>query len=216
MIRNRPFGGLFIACLLIHSSLLSAANTATISGTVTSAEDGTPIVGATVVASISRFNYWVGNSDAGGNYSIEVDIIQANQSVYLEAGSPSHHPSRFGVIEQPQCYFGCPGDGAIAIAAGDVLPNVNISLSSGGGHFGGTVLAADTGGPLQGIRVRPFARTETFIAQFSELFFGVTEADGTYQTPLALPAGEYHVLTHSDIPPYYSTRALGNTPLSIR
>ncbi|TVQ31783.1 MAG: carboxypeptidase regulatory-like domain-containing protein [Wenzhouxiangella sp.] len=209
---HRLCGVVFVASVVLHSSALLADGPATISGTITSAEDGSPIAGATVVVSANRVTFWTTISGADGSYTVEVDTPVTLPSVYLEAGSPDHRPWRFGAVEQPECYFGCAGDGSFSLSPGDSLIDRNMSLSSGGGHFSGTVLAAGTGAPLENIQVRPFSRTANVVAQFSELFFGVTAADGTYQTPLALPPGEYHALTQSNATPLYSTRAFGNLP----
>lgn len=186
-----------LAC--IHGPAL-ALDPATLTGEITNSATGEPISGATVVISASRSLNWETLTDSDGRYEIEIPFStgSSTRAVVVEAASPDHLPARLGGNQSISCYFGCPGDGEITIASGDLVTDQDLALSPGGGRFAGTVSATASEAPLADIEVIPYRVTEDgSVAPFLNQFAGVSAADGSYQLPLALPAGPYHVLAQS-------------------
>lgn len=206
------------AVLLVLACLMGpayAVDPAIISGQVTEAGTGTPISGATVVVSVSQTLNWVGQTNADGEFEVEVLFSpgQPSLQVVIEAGGPDHLPQRFGgTPDSPVCFFGCPGDGWITVSSGGLLEDKNLALLPGGGRFSGSVISANTGQPLDGIEVVPILSTGDGAIQFLNApFYGITSADGSYTVPLAMPPGSHHALARVALAPEnHVATAFGN------
>lgn len=206
------------ALLLILACLMGpayAVDPAIISGQVTEAGSGAPIADATVVVSVSQAINWVGQTNADGEFEIEVLFSpgQPSLQVVIEAGGPDHVPQRFsGAPDSPVCFFGCPGDGWITVFPGDALDDKNLALSPGGARFSGLVFSANSGQSLAGIEVFPYRATEGDIQFFNVPFAAVSSADGSYTMPLAMPPGRYHALARvpQGAPQNHVATAFGN------
>ena len=203
----------FLLALTFLAGFAYAFDPAVVRGQITDNDSGTPIAGATVVISVNLQVNWVGQTNADGEFEIEVPLA-ASQSVVIEAGGPNHLPSRFnGTPDPPTCFFGCAGDGVVELEPGVVLEDINFALSAGGGRFAGSVVSANSAQPLAGIEVRPYRVTETGDLQFFNApFAGISAVDGSYVMPLAMPSGRYHALARvpADAPQTHVATAFGN------
>jgi len=188
-----PLMGAF--CLLVSQ----LAHSATINGTVTDNDSGAGIAGVTVVIS-DMDQPWYQRSVAevttntSGEYSATVSIDPGETlTLVVEAAGPNHGPARHGGSAGNGCYFGCGGlDGALSVSESDTLTNVDITLEEGG-RFSGIVTDASDGSPIGNAFVEP-VRPDNVALRFSNHFLGITNAAGDYETSLALPPGNYHML----------------------
>ena len=170
--------------------LASGDNTATISGTITEAANGTPIEGATVAVGILSGGLHVGTTDASGNYSISMPVSSGGMEVMVEAASATHAPARYDFAGEAFCYFSCtPIGGEFTINPGEAVTGIDISLDEGG-TLSGSVAHADTGVPAEDARIE-LTTQEGY--NYSDHFEAVTGSDGTYSQPIALPAGTYFI-----------------------
>lgn len=188
---------------------------ALISGQITEAGSGAPISGATVVVSVNQALRWTSQTGPDGHYEIEIPLsaVEPSRLVVIEAGGPGHLAQRLdGEPDSPMCFFGCPGDGWVTVTSGDVLDDSNLALSPGGGRFSGSVSAANSGQPLDGIEVVPYRVTDDGIQFYNAPFFATTSADGSYTMPLAMWPGSYHALAQlpASAPQNHVATAFGN------
>ncbi|MCH8478477.1 MAG: carboxypeptidase-like regulatory domain-containing protein [Wenzhouxiangella sp.] len=208
LVRFRATGPLsLLAALAILLPAIASGQEATISGVVTEAGSGAPIENALVVAARNRFDLYTTTTDASGAYQLTVPMGGlAEVQIVLEAAGPDHAPTRFGGAPEVLCYFACgAGDGFFTLEPGDVLGEHDLELEPGG-RLAGTGTAADTSDGLQGAGVIVYSGTEGL--EFSQLWFAaLTDADGHWELPLALPAGDYHLIANAFSSGNYVARA---------
>ena len=189
---------------------IASGQEATISGVVTEAGTGAPIEGALVVAGRNRFTLFTTTTEPGGAYQLTIPMDGlAEVQIVLEAASSDHAPARFGGEAENLCYFACGGgDGWITLEPGDALVDHDIALEPGG-RIAGQVTAADTSAGLEGAWVSAFSGSNGF--EFSQQYFAaLADADGNWELPLALPAGDYHLIATAPASANYVARAWDN------
>ncbi|MGY6631246.1 MAG: carboxypeptidase regulatory-like domain-containing protein [Wenzhouxiangella sp.] len=200
-----------LAALATLLPAIASGQEATISGVVTEAGSGAPIENALVVAARNRFDLYTTTTDASGAYQLTVPMNDGlgEVQIVLEAAGSDHAPARFGGEPEVLCYFSCGGgDGHFTLEPGDELVDHDIELVLGG-RIAGSVTAADTSDGLEGAGVRVYSSTEGL--EFSPLYFGtLTDADGHWALPLALLAGDYHLITEAFSSGNYVARAWNN------
>ncbi len=199
-----------VAVLATLLPAIASGQEATISGVVTEAGSGAPIENVLVVAARNRFNFHTANTDASGAYQVTVPLDGLSEvQIVLEAAGPDHAPARFGGEPELLCYFSCGGgDGQITLQPGNALVDHDIELAPGG-RIAGTVTAADTSAGLDGAGVIVYSGTVGL--EFSQqLFAALTDADGNWELPLALPAGDYHLVAVPASSGNYVARAWDN------
>ena len=111
LMRHR-FVFLAIALLLAVDAL--GSEPAVITGTITDADSGLPIAGATVAFGLN-FNVVTTLTHADGTYSLPVEMFgSASRFGFIEAAGPDHAPARVGGEPVLNCYFACgAGDASI-------------------------------------------------------------------------------------------------------
>jgi hypothetical protein len=185
-----------LVCLgAIWCSCLLASTSAQLSGTVRAS--GAAVADARVVVTAFEAPIAVFETSTGedGSWTIEVPLDGlASRSVYLEAGSSEHAPSRFGGAPDLAAFFGYPGTGAQILEPGDVLTGLDIELAVGG-RLSGSVRARIDSSAVPGASVRPALAVDGQVRVFSSQFHAVVGADGLWQSPLTLPPGEYRLVT---------------------
>ena len=175
-----------------------AGTPAQLSGTVQA--DGSAVADAVVVVTSFEepFGVFETSTDADGNWTLQIPMDGlAQRSVYVESASSEHAPARFGGAPEVPAYFGSPGSGAQVMEPGDVLTGLDFNLSAGG-RWSGSVRAQADDSALPGAGIWPFAVADNEVRVFSPQFYPNVGADGLWQSPLALPAGEYRLLA---VPP---------------
>ncbi|TVQ38493.1 MAG: hypothetical protein EA370_05740 [Wenzhouxiangella sp.] len=210
LVRFRAPGAVALAALATLLPAIASGQEATISGVVTEAGSGAPIENALVVAARNRFDLYTTTTDASGAYQLTVPMNGLGEvQIVLEAAGSDHAPARFGGEPEVLCYFSCGGgDGHFTLEPGDELVDHDIELVLGG-RIAGSVTAADTSDGLEGAGVRVYSSTEGL--EFSPLYFGtLTDADGHWELPLALPAGDYHLIAEAFSSGNYVARAWDN------
>jgi hypothetical protein len=170
--------------------------TVTVSGTIRDATNNERTLSDVVVAVSDPGVDGVlayATTDSEGWYSLDVSVPTASREIIIEAAGPSHAPQRFGAASTPNCFFNCAGgDAAITVTAGDVV-NANLELPPGG-NLAGRIEAAGSDDPIVGASIVLVGADET---TFSNDFAAATDINGDYQTPLAVPAGEYFLLAET-------------------
>ena len=162
----------------------------TVSGTVFDNETGVEVEGALVNVQANGFQNFSGTTAVDGTYSIEVSVNGPSQ-IIVEAASAVHQPQRFGGTVDTPCYFGCGGGGGqVSVAPGDIVAGTNFSLMTGG-TMTGTVTQVDGDGGIAGVQLQLFSADGS---RLSSDFWAVTDANGQYASPLALPPEEFFVL----------------------
>ncbi len=191
---------LFIISLLLAPTLSWAGtgDSATLSGTITESGSGDPLENVTVAVSDINQAGWgwpvaEATTDPSGHFSVDVPMDPGQtRSLIVEAAGPSHAPGRYDGVSATGCFFDCGGDsGAFNVSEGGEISDLDFSLEPGG-TISGTVVASNTGAPLENAVVEP-RRSEDGHG-ISQHFSALTDADGNYQLPLALAPGEYHFL----------------------
>lgn len=160
-----------------------------ISGTVT--EEGTGALLADVevnIIDVAGNHVTYGKTDALGTYTIYNSLPPGT----YHAKTWNHQ----GYVNELYDGISCPnwcdltlGDD-ILVAAGVTTPGIDFELASGG-RISGTVTAAGTGAPLEGVFIDLFTPTEEWISNPS------TDSAGEYLSP-ALPPGTYFARTWND------------------
>ena len=186
-----------LACLLLAVALLlpgvAAAQTGTVSGTITDVSTHLPIASVTVdVVIVDGSTIASASTNASGAYT--VSGLPPGALYYVIAQSVAA-----GYIAAVYPDATCPGScGALDLAAGTPIQvpaggNVsgrNFALAPGG-RISGTVSAAGGGAPIAGASVTAWARVGTSaLATFST----VSDASGAYRIP-GLPPGTYFLAT---------------------
>jgi protocatechuate 3,4-dioxygenase beta subunit len=153
---------------VVNFALLS--NPGTVSGTVTAANTGLPISGATVEVNFNNVVIFSTLTNGSGNYTI--------------AGVP---PGTYVIHAHAMNYqTGIVG----AIVQSDQTTTVNFSLQSNPGTISGTVTAANTGSPISGATVEVNLNNVV-------IFSTLTNGSGNY-TITGVPPGSYVMHAHSD------------------
>jgi len=161
-----------------------------VSGTVVENETGVAIEGALVNVQANGFQNFSGTTAVDGTYSIDVSVTGPSE-IIVEAASALHQPQRLGGAAETSCYFGCGGGGGqISVSPGDVVADADFSLMTGG-TMTGSVTQADGGSGISGVQLQLFSIDGS---RLSSDFWAVTDADGQYASPLALPPGDFFVL----------------------
>lgn len=194
---NAPLQGSFLAALLLAPSA-AVAQSATIEGTITDADDGAAVAGATVAvsnpASGQTLPIETTTTDTAGDYTLDIPLDTGTTlEVVVEAAGEAHAPARHAWSDPLPCYFNCGPGGEILIEEGMTHSGIDIALENGG-TISGTVTAADTGAPLEGASVRPVAAVSH--EEFSFHFRASTDGGGGYTSPLALLEGDYLLFAH--------------------
>ncbi len=184
---------MFFTLMLLLAVDARGSEPAVITGTITDADSGLPIAGATVAFGLN-FNVVTTLTNPDGSYSLTVEMFGATgRNGFIEAAGPDHAPGRIGGEPVSNCFFSCGSGGAeaglIELAAGAVLNDQDLALSPGG-RLSGQVSAVG-GGPLGNVRVSPVSRDFAQLTiGHSDHFHGVTNPDGSWILPLALPPGD--------------------------
>jgi len=160
-----------------------------ISGTVTEEGTGTPLADIEVnIMDVAGKHVTYGRTDGSGNYTIYNSLPPGT----YHAKTWNHQ----GYVNELYDGISCPnwcdlmlGDD-ILLAAGATTTGVDFALSLGG-RISGTVTAAGTGAPLEGVFVDLFTPTEEFISN------PTSDSSGEYLSP-ALPPGTYFARTWND------------------
>ena len=175
-----------------------AGTSAQLSGTVQA--DGSALADAIVVVTSFEepFGVFETSTNADGNWTLKIPMDGlAQRSVYVESASHAHAPARFGGAPEVPAYFGSPGSGAQVLEPGDLLTGLDFNLTVGG-RWSGSVRTQADDSALPGASIWPFAVADDDVRVFSTQFYPVVDADGLWQSPLALPVGEYRLLA---VPP---------------
>ncbi len=189
-----------LALLLLSTSTL-AEDTASLSGVITAAGSGEPLEGITVVISDvnqhqSAPSAAQATTNSAGEWSAEVEFtFDPERSVIVEAAGPDHAPARHGGSAFWNCYFHCQGagdEGAITVSPGDSITELDIELEPGG-RIAGSVTRANDGEPLEAAQVLAFPPDAPHV-RYSSHFRGVTDQTGDFESSLALPPGDYHLM----------------------
>lgn len=170
-----------------------ADGSAQLSGTVRAG--GSAVADAVVV--VTAFEAPGGSfqtsTSVDGSWMLEVPLAGlAIRPVYVEAASGAHAPARLGGAPDLPAFFGYPGSGALSLEPGSILTDLDIDLPPGG-RLSGSVRTQADDAAVPGASVRPFANADGQAVVFTGLFHAVVEADGQWQSPLALPPGDYHL-----------------------
>lgn len=180
--------------LLILSCPSGWAQSGTIEGTIT--DGSSPLAGVTVAVG-DPMQSWTSllattTTDGSGTYSITFEVpAGGSRDVVVEAAGPAHAPARYGWSDPLPCFFNCGPGGEVTVGDGATLTGIDFSLPAGG-RISGTITASDTATGLSGATVELFDPGE--LSAFSPGFNAITASDGSYETSLALPPGNYHVL----------------------
>jgi 5-hydroxyisourate hydrolase-like protein (transthyretin family) len=177
----------------------AAAQTGSISGTVTDAGTGAPIVNMNVIAfniDLSG-NVFDTETDASGNYTIS-GITPGQYFVFtdnISGGGPQYVNEVFDNIP---CLLGqgCDVPEVIdatfqSVTSGATIQNIDFALEMAG-SVAGTVTNAVSGAPLQNIGVSAIRRFGNSVIQ---LGFATTNATGAY-TISGIPPGPVYLLTN--------------------
>lgn len=191
---KRAIYRLAIAAMLPAFSGGALAQSATIEGTVTETGSTAPIDGAIVAVSDPtinfRFTLATGTTNASGEYSITLPMDPgATRDIVVEAAGPDHAPSRHGFTGTLPCFFNCGPGGEISLSDGSTLANIDLSLEPGG-RVSGTITDADSGDPVAGATAGLLTPE---LQEYSFQFSGVSQADGSYTTGLAVQPGTYYL-----------------------
>ena len=174
--------------------MVFANSPAQLSGTVRAG--GLPVADAVVVVTAfeAPFASLQTQTAADGTWILEVPFPSpASRPVYVEAASAQHAPARFNGAPEVPAFFGYPGTGALVVEPGQLLTELDIDLATGG-RLAGSVRAQADNAPLPGASVRPVTAFDGQTALFSAEFHAVVGGDGSWQSPLALPPGDYRVV----------------------
>jgi hypothetical protein len=174
---------------------LAAAQTGSISGTVTDAATGAPVANMNVIAyniDLSGTLFGV-DTDASGNYTIS-GITPGQYFVFTDNISGGGPPYVNEVFDNIPCPLGCDAPEVIdatfqTITAGAVIQNINFALEVGG-SVSGTVTDV-TGKALPNVGVAAIRR---FGNSLVTLGADSTDASGAY-TITGLPPGPVYLLT---------------------
>jgi hypothetical protein len=166
----------------VNASLLSAGG---ITGTVTAAEDGSPLEGVQVIARDSNSNQSYAGTDIDGAYDIG-GLTPGTYSVCFDALNTLGGLSSTGYLDQ--CFDNVAWDGqsdptgvTFTVAAGTAVAGKNAALDVGGA-ISGTVTASVGSDPVPGVSVEVWSATGDGIVGRAQ-----TGDDGTYQV-LGLPS----------------------------
>ena len=191
---------LFVLSLLLVPTISWAGMgaPATLSGIITESGSGDPLENVTVAVSDIDQAGWgwpvaEATTDPSGHFSVDVPMDPGQtRSLIVEAAGPSHAPGRYDGVSETGCFFDCGGDsGSFNVSEGGEVSELDFSLEPGGA-ISGTVVASNTGAPIENAIVEP-RRSEDGHG-ISQHFSALTDTDGNYQSPLALAPGEYHFL----------------------
>ena len=207
---------LFVTVVLLSNA--HGTDPATITGTITDFDSGLPVAGATVAFGSTPFNVSTTLTNPDGSYSLTVEMFgDPSRFGYIEAAGPDHAPSRLGGEPALDCFFTCGfgNDGRIELDAGAVLANQDLALSPGGRLSG--VVNAVGGGPVDNVWIGPIPREYSQLSlSYSTHFYGVSVADGSWTSPLALRPGTDFTLRAEAPGKNFVTTAWNNRPCQYR
>lgn len=167
---------------------------AQLSGTIRAAGSGVADALVVVTAFEAPMASFQATTAGDGTWSLDVPLAGlASRAVYVEAASGVHAPARIGGTPDRPAYFGYPGTGALNLEPGAVVTSLDADLLPGG-RLSGSVRAQADNAPVHGASVRPFANAHGQSAGFTGPFHAEVQADGRWQSPLALPPGGYHLV----------------------
>ncbi|HEX9731429.1 MAG TPA: carboxypeptidase regulatory-like domain-containing protein [Thermoanaerobaculia bacterium] len=191
-----------------------------ISGQVTSSQDGTPLAGGTVYA-YNEYGYWEGSggTDASGNYAVSA----------LDAGSYFLQTDGFiGFLDELYDDVLCPHDSCtvtagtpVAVSSTGEVGGVDFTLDPGGA-ISGLVTHAATGDPVAGASVR------IYNSAGSQVGSALTDGAGAYEVT-GLASGSHYAVAESSAYadelydgiacpggyPYYGCDPTTGTPIAV-
>lgn len=185
-----------------------AAQTGSISGTVTNAAGGAPLAGLPVRASTLDGSVTVTvATDASGVYTVS-GLTPGEYFVFTSAATGFVNE----VYDNIQCPGFCPNTfitsgPPVVVPPGGTAPGVDFALDAGGSIAGRITNAAD-GAPLPNVSVSVYTRIGSTVFTAGS---GLTNASGDYTTgPLA--SGTYFVATSGANNQGFINEILGNIP----
>jgi len=196
----------FIGAVLAAFVIPTITNAATISGSITGPDIGTPIDGAQVVLYDTDFRFIVAttNTDSMGNYSftIATDGSESSGNLLVEAAATGFAGGRHNSALPLNCFFGCAGDGSglveddglLVVADSDMLTGIDINLQAGA-VFSGQVNDANTSAGLDGVAVRIVNDVGIEFVGFDTF----SNVSGDFQFSFGVAAGNYTLLARDDL-----------------
>ena len=148
-----------------------------ITGTVTSSATGKPIAGVQVTASAGS-TYDNATTDANGNYTLN-NLPTGSYQVYFSDPQGLHLPQYYDDAATSA------NATSVAVTAGQGDPGINATLAAAG-RITGSVLDAESGGPVSGATVTLYDAGDDYVTSTS------TDSTGSYSFG-PLTAGQYEV-----------------------
>lgn len=171
---------------------------ATISGTITETGGTVPVDGATVllISADTGAELDQAQTNSSGEFTLTKDPgAGASIEVQLEAAGPAHAPARYNGPPQIDCFLACGGSGGeFIISDGDTLTDRDFALDPGA-SLAGTINDADSSAGIGNARINVLPTDNIYGLSFH--FQAWSDASGSYELPLAVPGGNYHVLVDS-------------------
>jgi hypothetical protein len=161
-----------------------------ITGTVTSAANGTPLTNFQVqLFSSTGLGLGSVNTNASGVFTM---TGLAPASYYVRTNQASTFVNQlYNGVTCVGCNVTASGGTLVPVTAGVNTPNINFALATGG-RISGTITNANGGAPLQGVTAGVFNSSGVGMGGTN------TSASGVY-TSFAVPAGTYFVRTNNTL-----------------
>ncbi len=177
-----------IADLAAGRELHALSGTGSISGSVKSTADASPVAGDVYLWSDTGFYLQNASTDGSGSYSFTG--LAAGSYRVSTRSSTGFVDELYDDIE---CVGGCivTGGDPVVVADGAAVTGIDFALAPGG-SITGTVTDADDGGPLANLSLWLHDDTGGYLSTPR------TDGSGVYETGIGLPAGTYHLVTQPD------------------
>jgi 5-hydroxyisourate hydrolase-like protein (transthyretin family) len=194
-----------MACLLPAAA---AAQTGTVTGTVTSSATGLPLAGVTIrIVTLNLNQVAQATTDAAGMYS--VTNVPPGALYYVAATPPVGHVDElYPDVKKARNSLSTllmAEATPIAVAGGATVSGIDFALDAEG-RIAGTVTNASGGAPLSSVIVFAYTRVGTSLSFFTS---ASTNASGAF-TLIGLPSGSYYV--HTSNSQGFRDEAFDNVP----